>query len=275
MNFDNGTEQRERGEGEGMLSPARPAHMQKKNKTLLRLVGLGIMLTGGVAVILTMLLLVFPLFRADRIEVVGNSHYSAEEIIEMAGLEEGMEVFAVDAQKTAHALLEASPYMESCKISVYPFSVKIEITEKRYVMYTEYDRGYVSFEYLSDNTMLVLEASEVCDEMEDFPHATLPAISSATVGGRIAFVQKTLDTTYMWDVIDVLEEYEVYESVASIDFSSRTNLYFELENGCRIKLGSARELDDKIVEALNQLNNNKNVVEIDVSDLKKPTIKTH
>lgn len=34
------------------------------------------------------------------------------------------------------------------------------------------------------------------------------------------------------------------------------------------------ELEDKVVEALNQFKNN-NVIEIDVSDLQKPTIKTY
>ncbi len=274
MNFDNQTEQT-RSDGEDMLSPARPAHMQKKNRPLLRLIGLGIMLLGCTVVILSMLLLIFPLFHVGSIEVVGNVHYSSEEIIEKAGIEEGIEVFSIDVKKTADALLEASPYLDACKISVFPFSVKIEVTEKKHVMYTEYDRGYISFEFLSDNTMLVLEALEEPDGIEDFPLATLPDIASASVGGRIAFQQKTIDAAYMKSVIDVLEEYGIYSSVVSIDLSSRTNLFFNTREGCRIKLGTARELDDKIVEALNQLKNNKNVIEVDVSDLTKPTIKTY
>ena len=76
-------------------------------------------------------------------------------------------------------------------------------------------------------------------------------------------------------IIDVLEEYGLYDSVVSMDLSSRTNVFFEIEGGCRIKLGTARDLDDKIVEVLNQLQNNRSVIEIDVSDPQEPSLKTY
>lgn len=275
MNQENTTGYDVRGEGEGMLSPARPMHMQQKNQPLKRLVGFGIMLVGSAAMILCLLLLIFPLFHVKSIEVVGNAHHTSEEIIEIAGIEEGMEVFAVDAKKTADALLDASPYIQSCKVSVYPFSVKLEIVEKSHVMYTEHDGGYISFEFLPDSTLRVLEALEDSDTVDDFPHATLPDISSASVGGNISFRQATVEVDYMKSIIDVLEEYGLYDSVVSMDLSSRTNVFFEIEGGCRIKLGTARDLDDKIVEVLNQLQNNRSVIEIDVSDPQEPSIKTY
>lgn len=275
MNREIGTEQEVIREDADMLSPARPAHTQRQNRPLMRLVGLGIMLLGSAIVILTLLLLILPLFRVGKIEVVGNSHYTAEEIIKSAGLEEGVEVLSIDAKKTSDALLDASPYLQSCKISVFPFSVKIEVKEKSRVMYTEYGGKYVSFELLSEPALLVLEVADESDTMDSFIAASLPEISSARVNGRISFKQQTINIAYMKSVIEVLEEYDLYSKVKSIDFSSRTNLFFEIDSGCRIKLGSASELDDKIVEALNQLNNNHNVIEVDVSDLTKPTVKTY
>ncbi|MBE6589210.1 MAG: FtsQ-type POTRA domain-containing protein [Ruminococcaceae bacterium] len=263
-------------EGEG--NPSSPPHVQRKkaNRTQMRLVGLGIMLIGCIIILLCFLLLILPLFRVQSVEVVGNRHYSAEEIIELAGVEEGTEVLAVDVADAADALLDGAPYIQSCRISVFPFSVKIEIEEKQHVMYTEHDQKYVSFEYLeNEDTLFVLEVSEDVGRMDDFPNATLPQISSAKEGGRVAFTRQNLDLTYMKKVIDALEWYEIYEYVESIDFSSRANVFYELEGGCRVKLGTLEDLEDKIAESLNQIANNQNVVEVDVSDLTRPTVKTY
>ncbi len=265
----------ERTESGGMLSPSRPSHMQNKNRPWMRLVGVGIIFVGGVIILLSLLLLILPLFRVGSIKVVGNKHYTEEQIIATSGIELGTDVLAVDVKGAANALLDHSPYIQSCKISVLPFSVVIEVEEKKHVMYTEHENGFVSFEYREDGTILVLNVSQSTEGMEGFPAATMPQISYATPGVRMAFTQQNLDITYMKKVIDSLEWYQIYDSVTAIDFSSRVNLSFELNGQCRVKLGTAEDLDDKIAEALNQISNNLNVIEVDVSDLTKTSIKTY
>lgn len=259
---------------EGMLSPKLPPHMKNKKKRVLkqRFVGAGLLFLGTAAVLLCALLLILPLFRVQNVEILGNSYYSEAQITKAAGVRTGGETLATDANQIAASLLDNAPYVQSCKISVLPFTVRIEITEKKGVMYTEYDEGFITFEYREkDQSFRVLEVRDTAPD--GFRYATLPQISSAKAGGRIGFTREDIDLSYVKELIDSLTHYGIYDSVTGLDLSSKSNLSYELDNRCTVKLGKLSELDVKIATAIDLCAANPEAVEVDVRDLEKTTVR--
>lgn len=263
-----------REEGDGMLSPKCPPHMKNKKKRVLkqRFIGAALLLLGSISILLTTLLLILPLFRVQKVEISGISYYTEAQIVKAAGIRTGGETLATDAQAIATGLLKNAPYVQSCKISVLPFSVKIEIVEKEDVMYTEFDEEFVTFEYREkDQSFRVLEVRETAPD--GFRYASLPQISSAKAGGRITFTRESLDVSYFREVVDSLKYYKIYDTVTSLNLSSKSNLSYELENKCAVKLGTLEELDEKVATAIDLYVANPDAIEIDVRDLQKTTVR--
>ena len=257
-----------RDEEDGMLSPKCPPHRKNKKKRILkqRFLGAAMLFFGSAALILCVLLLILPLFHVQSVEITGIDYYSEAQIIKAAGIRTGGETLATDAQKLAGELLKNAPYVQSCKISVLPFSIKVEIVEKEDVMYVEYDEEFVTFEYReSDHSFRVLEVRDTAPD--GFRYASLPQISSAKAGGRITFTRESLDVSYVGDVIESLKHYGIYDGVIGFDFSSRSNLSYELESGCSVKLGTLEELDQKVATAIDLYREHPGAKEIDVRDL--------
>ncbi len=263
-----------REEGDGMLSPKCPPYMKNKRKRVRkqRFIGAALLFLGSISILLCALLLILPLFRVQNVEITGTSYYTEAEIARAAGVRTGGETLATDAQALAVSLLKNAPYVQSCKVSVFPFTVKIEIEEKADVMYVEFAEEFVTFEYReSDHSFRVLEVRETAPD--GFRYASLPQISSAKAGGRITFTRESLDVSYVKDVIDSLKYYEIYDAVTTLDLSSRSNLSYELESRCSVKLGTLDELDEKVATAIDLYLAHPEAIEIDVRDLQRTTVR--
>ncbi len=69
-------------------------------------------------------------FRVDKIEVSGQSRYTAEQIIEAAEVEQGDNLFALDKFKTSKQILTRLPYIDGVSISRrLPDGLMISVTE--------------------------------------------------------------------------------------------------------------------------------------------------
>ena len=89
-------------------------------------------------VIVAIIFVMSVFFKITKIEVSGNSLYSAEEIIAASGIEEGDNLFFVNRIAAGSRVVVKLPYVDSVKISRgLPNRVTIEVTESNAV-------GYVS-----------------------------------------------------------------------------------------------------------------------------------
>lgn len=71
-----------------------------------------------------------PRFNVKDFDVRGNRHFSAGEIARLAGVERGVNLFAVDTD-AAEAVLLGSPWVKRAKISrALPGTLRIEVTER-------------------------------------------------------------------------------------------------------------------------------------------------
>lgn len=82
-------------------------------------------------------------FRVNEIRVVGNSRYSAEEVIAASGVELGDNLFLVNRPQTANAIMKRLPYVEAATpVHVLPDTVELRITESRAVAAVEAENSW-------------------------------------------------------------------------------------------------------------------------------------
>ena len=76
--------------------------------------------------------------QVGSIEVRGNSHYTAQEIIQAAGIEEGDNLFFVNRFAAVSGIMAKLPYVESVSITTQlPGTVILEITESQALAWVE------------------------------------------------------------------------------------------------------------------------------------------
>jgi cell division protein FtsQ len=116
-----------------------------------------------------------PLFDARTIVVRGQTHLSREDVLRLAAIDHGTNVFWLSSGR-AERLLEADPWVSSAEIvRTYPSTVRISITERR----------AASEVRVGSRWLLVAADGTVLDWARRDPgFPALPASSSLTLGER-------------------------------------------------------------------------------------------
>ena len=69
-------------------------------------------------------------FKAEKIEVSGNSRYTAQQVVDVCGVEQGDNLFFMNKYEVAGRISQALPYVESVSINrKLPESLRIRVTE--------------------------------------------------------------------------------------------------------------------------------------------------
>ncbi len=87
-----------------------------------------LIIMGGIAVALVLSMIIF--FRVRTIEVQGNQYYSAEEIIEAAGIASGDNLLTLSRAEIAGRVIEKTEYVKNVRVTrKLPDTVVITVTE--------------------------------------------------------------------------------------------------------------------------------------------------
>ena len=268
-----------RGPGEDMLSPKRPPHTKKRGPSprLLRVLRAMIACLCCMVLVLSLAVCILPLFRIQSMESAGNAYYSAERLIEASGVRVGDEVFGVDLNEALNRVIDQCPYVESCTVEISsPVSLRITVREKSGVMYTDYGDGFVSFEYSKKTDSFY--AIEVCKDdatLKPFLYVRLPSVTFAEAGKRLRFDSSSFEISYVMTLTEALENRGILSRVSALDVKDISMISYTLESGCEIRVGTMDDLGKKLDEAERQLAlaENKNAVQINVSNPQKPTVR--
>ncbi len=264
---------------EEMLSPNHtPSAVRKRPpKKLMKNLRATMLVLALLILLLTLLLVILPMFRVQSVEIVGNSYYPYEEILNASGITVGEdESIGLDGAAVAQRILRACPNVKNCTVMTMPFSVKITIVEKQDVKQTAYNGGYITF----DRNFLVLENKQNGEAFSPFLSVTLPRLSGVEVGKQLTFYGMTrVDAAYINSLYDVLKDKGFLEEVTHIDYSERFSLSCTLNDRIRVELGSMDFLEKKLDKA-REMMEKKQVggtelqevfVILDVSNLQKAT----
>ena len=247
------------------------ARRKKPDPALLALLRGCMTVIAGMIFVVGLLLLILPMFRVKTIVVEGNQFHTAEEIIEASQIKVGQEILAIDKNKVNPRIWTSCKYVDEISIFRSFNQVRIVVTERKNVMYTEFNGNYFSL----DRNFCVLEKSASEDAFADFLKVELPNVSSLSIGGTLHFEKADVDLSYITELIDILEEKGLLSTVTSLDFSKKYSVSYIVEESCRVELGKVSDMNTKlaIVEEILSLKGGATAAPsvVDVSNLQKPT----
>jgi hypothetical protein len=179
-------------------------------------------------------------FRIQNIDVTGSSRYAEGSIVEASGVRPGDNLFRVDRQKAAQAIVERFPYIESAALRLQPPSgllIQVETAVPEAVL--EYTGGY----------LLVSRAGRVLESGLQ----TLPEGYTRVVGVDVGEPQpgQTLhseagDKLEALRALNAAIESAGMEHIDLIDLTDELNMRILYQNRLAIELGSEGDLEYKM-----------------------------
>ncbi len=180
-------------------------------------------------------------FKVSVIEVIGNSIYEAERIIEVSGIEYDTSIFFINASESAARIKQALPYADDVRvIPSLPDSVTIEIVESFPLAYIEVNGKL----WLVDKNARFLEETTLSGIEGKLEIRGITA-DSAEEGATIDLGDRGgVRLQYMQDVLTSILESGLREGVTYLDMTTVSDIRFDYYN-YTINVGSGEDLDNK------------------------------
>lgn len=215
--------------------PRQAVRKSKKQRRLRARIFLTVLVAAGVCFALSLTVL----FRVSAVEAAPGVHYTAEQITEAAGIENGTNLFRIDRAKTAERICRALPYAESASVSIIlPDKVSIAVQEAAPALQLQQDGSY----YLLSGSLKVLERSDTA--VPGLPVITGAGLSTAQPGETASFEREEVSRTLL-----ALEEQlkaAQFSLVTAIDVTKLYSIELKYGEKLTIRLGSSGNLQQKL-----------------------------
>lgn len=177
-------------------------------------------------------------FPVQSIVIRNPDPYTAEQIVEKSGIEKGKNIF-ISAMGAKEKIVTELPYIKEVKITrKLPGSIIIEAEKGKPFMCFKCDEGYL----LCDTDYKVLE--KVTSPPEEVVSVTGCEIKKGDLGHIIQFKDADAQKNAQ-SVLNVLKEKSYL--VSKLDISNLANITFEIKGRFIVKLGSAANLENKLL----------------------------
>ena len=191
-------------------------------------------------VFFTLLAVVFTVTHTRDIAVSGNSRYTAEEIIQAAGID-GDILLLLSDNSVYKKVVAACPYVNDVELKkTYPSTVEIVVTETE-VVYYSYLR---TIPYSLDENLRVIETTENNDGLVLL---MLPNASKAIEGESLVFVDDRYNTLIPEILSELFGEYTL--PFVTVDLSNRFSFTAAVEGNVKIDFGDYNDLTLKLKAA--------------------------
>jgi len=210
-----------------------------------------------VAVFLILLICVFMLFKVKKIEVEGESIYSAEKIIELSNYHLKDNLLFLSVADREELLAKELPYIQEVEITrKLPGTIKIHVTAAKVIACVEYATQYVKIN--SDGKIL-----EISDEPEEGVMIVRGLdIDTAELGGMIAS-DDTVKFPAFLEIFEELYKQEVMNEMSMLVLSDIYNILLYYQDRIEMKLGNTASLIDKVQMGLSVVRKPENIAETD------------
>ena len=176
-----------------------------------------------------------PFFNIKKIEVVGNTLISTEQILETASIPSNVNMFKISTRKAKKTLLTI-PELESVTIRrLLPSKIKIEVTEATPVMSFPYQSGYV----VTNDVGRVLSVTDSVEGM-NLLNITGLEIKNAEICEKIS-VQDTAKFDIIINTIQFLNREGLLHEIRSGHFDNSANVHFYMHDGTKIIFGKVSD----------------------------------
>ena len=182
-------------------------------------------------------------FRVQEFEVIGETRYSSQEIIDASGIDHRSHLFLLSPASASSALRENLPFIETAQITRrFPNRVEIRVAET------------VAIAFLQVGAEVIL-LDRQCKVLELASHVPIGSIrvlgveiSEPPQAGRILILGEEQRHTlyYLQDILNLLFSLGLYENIVSLDMGELLNPILNYEDRLEIHLGPNRNLANKM-----------------------------
>ncbi len=203
-----------------------------------------------VVVVVAAIFVMSVFFRVEDIQVVGNRHYTAEEIIRAVDIEEGDNLFFFDRFAAVGRAFSKLPYIEAVTVErSLPNKVVITVEETTALAYLELGEEQWTLDH---NCKVLGKAAE--GEAETL----LPIVGIRPGTLMIGEIMQTEDedpevVEYLAAVLDQIEARGLTEQVTRIDFSDPKSPEFDYGGKYTVVLGRNENVEYKFGMFVNVL----------------------
>ena len=193
------------------------------------------------AVVIGVLLLHREVFVLRSVNVEGNTNYTHQQVADMAGLQYGQSVFALDQQQMARNLQEKySLLLESIYID-YPNAVTLHVRERMPRAALSWNGLYVMLD--EDNVVLEVTGTLTLDAQVTL--VTDMVVNRDVVGMPVG-VRNPAQLEAMNTVLTELALQMVTARVGELNVSDLDNLYLFTRERMKVELGDTDQMEVKI-----------------------------
>ena len=199
---------------------------------------------GGVFILLLLFIiavtvaLTVPVFNITSVTVTGNARLTQEEILAVAGIPVGTNIYRI-SMRSAEDRLEEMPYVLSARVRrKFPARVHVHVEEREEKAAVICDGGYA----ITDETARVLR---LANDRENLPCVTGAGVTAATPGKTIEMKEEGFVSNYT-ALLSALDTAELGVSFSMLRIENIADVSAETEHGLEIHLGGMDDLDYKL-----------------------------
>ena len=213
-----------------------------------------------------------------KIDVKGIELCTREEILSVAGIEEGSGYFSYNASSAEKKIKELYPCVVDIRISRSTFGrVTVSVTEEKALWYVE---SYGEYFALSED-LRVIKSEESKKRFIEYGLVRLdfPEIRSAVLGKAIEIRDDDRDPSYVFDLLSDIRATELYKAgrVDQIKIKNKFDVYVVVDCRHLVSIGNCTEIAYKLGQVRDVLNDNRfdwtKKSEILIFDPKTPTVR--
>lgn len=193
-------------------------------------------------VIVVAILIIFP--SVGKIDVIGNTNYSREQILEAAQISVGTNFVTLNGSKIEENIKNKLPGISKVKIKkTFPSYITVDVTETNEVFYVVVGKYYYSL----DNRLNVVKKYDSFENIEivGLKRLYMPDVVSCISGKEIVTLDSDIPEMIK-QLYESLIKFDLLGNVTEINFTDKFNITFTLGVRYTVKLGNILECDTKL-----------------------------
>lgn len=191
-------------------------------------------------IILLVILLFAPFMQIKKINCIGNSKVSTEDIIASSNIKKGDNIIRINKKKAVDGIDNIS-YIKSVEIDrKFPATVNIKVTECQVYSYVQMNEQYL---YLD-------ESGKILETAVAIPDTTVPVITGVNITNSTPNTVISFDNQAQLDgykaLVNILINSRFNGMITKIDLANTNKIMFTVNDTFDVIVGNTDNLDYKI-----------------------------
>lgn len=187
-------------------------------------------------------------FKIEKIEILGESRYSSEEIIKSSKVKNGQNLILLNEEKAKETMERELPFLKVNNIKkTVPNKLTFEVAEVKKYAYIEQNEICIVFD---EDKKIIEMKSQVEENLLKIKGVE---VLEPNVGEKIKIKSENKEKS-LFEILDLLKEYGLTEPT-EVDLSNELKVSVNYQNRINILIGNLNELDYKIKTAAEIINN--------------------